>query len=98
MSAYIIGDLTIHDRDEYGKYETGFMDILLAHQGELLSVDEAPEVLEGDWNATRSVILKFADADAAKRWFNSDDYQAIAQHRRAASLGNIRLTAGLDLG
>ncbi len=91
MSVYIIAELTIHDREEYGKYEVNFFDILNAHNGTLVSVDEDPQMLEGEWTASRSVILSFAQRDAAIGWFSSNAYQNIAKHRRAASVGNIRL-------
>ena len=47
MTAYVMAQINIHDRSRYGKYEAGFMDIFAKYQGTLLSVDEAPEVLEG---------------------------------------------------
>ena len=47
MSAYIIAKIQIKDREIYAKYEEGFMPIFEKYQGELLSVDETPTVLEG---------------------------------------------------
>ena len=47
MSHYIIAQIEIADREEYGKYESGFMDIFIKYQGKLLSVDEEPQLLEG---------------------------------------------------
>ncbi|MDA9230933.1 DUF1330 domain-containing protein [Alphaproteobacteria bacterium] len=94
MSAYVLGQLTIHDRDTYAKYEAGFMEVLDQYKGEILSVDEAPNALEGQWKADRSVILQFPDYEAALGWYQSDAYQAIAKHRHAASIGNILLVNG----
>jgi uncharacterized protein (DUF1330 family) len=95
MSAYVLGQITIHDRDAYAKYEAGFMEVLDQHKGQILSVDEAPNSLEGQWKADRSVILQFPDNAAALGWYQSDAYQAIAKHRHAASIGNILLVNGL---
>ncbi len=47
MTAYVLAQINIQDRSRYGDYEAGFMDIFAKYQGTLLSVDEAPEVLEG---------------------------------------------------
>jgi len=91
MSVYLIAELSIHDRDTYAKYESEFMDILTAYAGKIISVDEAPEVLEGAWSADRSVVLRFDSQQAALGWYHSDAYQAIANHRKAASTGNIRM-------
>lgn len=96
MTVYTIARITIEDRDEYAKYEAGFMEIFQKYDGTILSVDEAPEVLEGEWSATRSVLISFPSNEAMKDWYNSDEYQALAQHRFAASSADIIVVAGLD--
>ena len=95
MSAYIVAKITIHDRDRYGQYEAGFMDIFARHDGRMLAVDEAPEVIEGEWPVTRTVLVEFPDAAAMHAWYDSEDYQALAQHRFAASSADIVLLQGL---
>lgn len=95
MAVYVVAELTITDRDRYAQYEAGFMEIFERHGGALLSVDEDPEVLEGEWPHTRTVLIEFPDRDAAMAWYRSEDYQALAQHRFAASTGNIVLVKSL---
>ena len=94
MPAYLIAQLNIHDRATYAKYGSAFMDIFSPYGGRLLSVDEAPEVLEGEWGYTRTVLLEFPSEEQAHAWYGSADYQAIAQHRRAASTANVVLIRG----
>jgi uncharacterized protein (DUF1330 family) len=89
MSVYIVAQITIHDREEYGRYESGFLDVFQQFSGELLAVSEAPTVVEGQWPCTRTVLIRFPSADEAQRWYASPQYQAIAQHRFRASTGNI---------
>lgn len=89
QAVYLIASLNIHDRERYGQYEAGFMDIFAAYEGEMLAVDETPDVLEGDYQATRTVLIRFPSQDAADDWFNSEAYQALATHRHAASTGSI---------
>jgi uncharacterized protein (DUF1330 family) len=96
MSVYLIAQLQINDRDEYGKYEAGFMDVFSKYDGEILGLDEAPETLEGDWPYTRIVLIRFASADEAKRWYESPEYQTIAQHRFNSASANIIMMQGLD--
>ncbi len=96
MSAYLIATLKITDRDRYASYEAGFMDIFNRFNGRLLSVDENVEPLEGDWGYTRTVLVEFPTKDDALAWFQSDDYQALADHRKAASTGSIVMLQGLD--
>jgi uncharacterized protein (DUF1330 family) len=95
MAAYIVARITIDDRERYAQYEAGFLEIFAAHTGRLLAVDDNPEVLEGDWQCTRTVIAEFPNKEEALAWYRSDDYQTLAEHRFAASDGEIALLAGL---
>jgi uncharacterized protein (DUF1330 family) len=94
VSAYIIGLIEIHDRDEYNKYQTGFREIFSKYNGEILVVEETPTVLEGEWPHTRTVVIRFADENEAKRWYGSEQYQALAQYRFRASRANVILAKG----
>ncbi|MEM9724073.1 MAG: DUF1330 domain-containing protein [Pseudomonadota bacterium] len=86
MTVYIIAEVKIHDRSEYDRYDDGFMEVFEKYEGSLLSVDEAPTVLEGEaWGSTRSVLMSFPSAEAASAWAQSPEYQAIAKHRLAGS-------------
>jgi uncharacterized protein (DUF1330 family) len=95
MPVYIVAEVTIDDRAEYARYEAGFMEIFQRYRGELLAVDEAPRVIEGEWKHTRTVLLRFPDAAEAERWYGSPEYQAIAQHRWRASRANVALLDGI---
>src|SRR6476620_4124060 len=41
----------------------------------LLSFDQKPEVLEGRWHGSQTVVLEFESVEAAREWYNSDIYQ-----------------------
>ena len=62
MASYFIAQVSIQDREAYQAYEQGFMAILDQYGGQLVSVDEQPLVLEGNWGCTRTVLLKFETA------------------------------------
>ncbi len=94
MTVYIVAKITINDRDTYSKYEEGFMDIFSQYKGKVLAVDEAPHLLEGEWACTRTILAEFPDKDEAMSWYKSEAYQALAQHRFAASDGNIVVING----
>ncbi len=97
MTVYLMAKITINDRQEYSRYEAGFMEIFSRHEGTLLSVDEQPEVLEGEWEATRTVLISFPSSEALHAWLDSDAYQAIAQHRFAAAVTHSVAVKGLQL-
>lgn len=95
MASYVIAQITINDRDGYSNYEAGFMEIFSRYEGTMLSVDEDPAVLEGQWSYTRTVLIQFPDKEKALAWYESDAYQELAQHRFNSSNGNIVLIKGL---
>ena len=95
MSAYIIAKIQIKDREVYARYEEGFMSIFEKYEGELLTVDEAPTVLEGSWPETRTVIARFKDKETALKWYESEEYQEIIQYRLHASTANIIITQSI---
>lgn len=97
MAAYIVARITIDDRETYARYEAGFMDIFTCYGGKLLAVEESPEVLEGDWACTRTIIAQFPDRTQALDWYNSKEYQALMRHRQAASTGHIALLDGFPV-
>lgn len=94
MSIYIIAEFHIHTRAEYDKYDALFMDVFDQYNGELLSVDESPTVLEGEWTSTRSVLITFPSKADAMAWMTSPEYIKIAKHRLAGSTGRVRLVEG----
>ena len=96
MTVYIIAKFTIHDRSEYDKYESGFVEVFQKFDGKMLSVDEEPMVLAGEWEATRSVIIEFPSQKSALTWMSSDEYQKIAKHRNAGSTVTSILVKGVD--
>lgn len=96
MAAYIIARFKIHDRSEYDKYSAGFSEVFKKFDGKMLSVDEDPTILMGDWDDTRSVIIEFPSKKSALAWMTSDDYQSIAKHRNAGSTVNSILVKGLE--
>lgn len=96
MSVYAVALITIRDRAAYTKYEAGFADIFNLYSGEILSVEESPRVIEGDWPFTRTVLLRFpSDADF-RAWYDSPAYQALAQHRYRGSSAQLVLINGRD--
>lgn len=96
MAVYIVSRLTIHDRDEYDQYESGFAEVFEKYDGKMLSVDEEPLVLAGKWEATRSVIIEFPSKKSALTWLMSEEYQHISKHREAGSIANSILVKGFD--
>jgi uncharacterized protein (DUF1330 family) len=94
MTAYIVAQIAVHDRERYDRYAAAFLPTLKPFGGRLLAADAHAEVLEGDWGFGKLNIIAFADRETALAWAASPAYQAIAPDRLAASDGLVLLASG----
>lgn len=95
MTVYALAQLRIHDRDAYGRYMASFMDVLIKYKGRLLVADEAPRVLEGQWDRDKVVLMAFADAAQFRAWAISPEYTEIAKDRKAGADAIVLLLQGV---
>jgi uncharacterized protein (DUF1330 family) len=96
MTHYFVAQIRIHDQDEYNKYLDKFDEIFSGYKGEYLAIDESPVLLEGDWNYTKSVLIKFNSKEEFEEWYFSGDYQKILKHRLNAAKCDTILLEGLN--
>lgn len=68
----------------------------MEHGGQIVSVDDEHEVIEGTWPYNRTVLIKVDDREAMMSWYESPGYQAIIGHRHGASKANIVLVKGFQ--
>jgi uncharacterized protein (DUF1330 family) len=81
MSYYFYANIRIKNKEEYQIYLDSVDAVFEKYKGEYLAVDESPEVLEGEWNYTKSVLIKFNTKQEFEAWYYSDDYQKILKYR-----------------
>lgn len=62
--------------------------------GRFLSRGGAVRLIEGGPEPQRIVITEFADAAAARRWYDSPEYQEALKIRLASSRGRVLLVDG----
>jgi uncharacterized protein (DUF1330 family) len=96
MINYFVAQIRIHNQDEYEKYLENFDDIFSRFKGEYLAIDESPTLLEGNWDYTKSVLIKFNSKEDFEEWYYSEDYQKILKHRLNASKCDTILLEGVD--
>ena len=85
MTVYAIAQLKFTDRDAYNRYQAAFMEIFQRYSGTLLAADEAPRVVEGQWQRDKVVVMSFPDETSFRQWAESPDYQRISEDRRAGA-------------
>jgi uncharacterized protein (DUF1330 family) len=59
MTVYVIVQLKMTDRAACDRYQARFFDVFKKFNGRLLSADENPEVLEGNWDRDKLVRCRF---------------------------------------
>jgi uncharacterized protein (DUF1330 family) len=95
MPAYVIADVRdVRDVDALLEYRRRNTDAVAHHGGRFVVRGGEATVLEGEWLTRRIVVMEFPDADAARAWWESDEYEAIKPIRRGASDTNIILVEG----
>jgi uncharacterized protein (DUF1330 family) len=61
------------------------MEVFRRYSGTLLAADEAPQVVEGQWQRDKVVVMSFPDETSFREWAESPDYQQISEDRRAGA-------------
>ncbi len=96
MSYYFIASIKINNPADYEKYLDSVDEIFSKYKGEYLAVDSNPIIIEGNWNYTKSVLIKFSSKQDFLDWYNSEDYQRILKFRLASAICDTILVEGLD--
>jgi len=76
MAAYIIAQIDVKNDEAYSGYASQTLDIAMKYGGRFLAKGGGAEQIEGE-GRSRNVIIEFANVDAAKRFYNSPEYQAV---------------------
>ncbi len=95
MPAYIIVNVDIKDAGGFEPYRQAVPATIAQYGGRYLVRGGQPETLEGTWQPTRLVVLEFPSLAAAKRWYESEEYQKIKPLRLQHARGDMVLVEGI---
>jgi uncharacterized protein (DUF1330 family) len=95
MPAYVVVNIRVHDPELFAEYARASPGVVASFGGRYLARGGAVEVREGEWSPERLVILEFPDVDAARRWYESDEYKALLVMRQRAAEGELVITEGV---
>ena len=98
MAAYILVDIRINDPQTYERYKLLAPASIAAYHGKDLVRGGRTEVLEGDWEPSRLVILEFPGVEEAKAWFDSEEYAAAKALRQSCAATEMLLVEGFPGG
>jgi len=89
---YVI--LTEDIKDPAGMAEYGKLAMQAMAGVTILAVDQKPQVIEGEWHGSQTVVLEFDSVDVARAWYESEAYQNAAKVRQSAADCNAVIIAG----
>ncbi len=96
MSAYILADVTVTDAEKMAQYRVWSTKAMQEHGAEVLVRGGEFEVLEGPWQPSRLVVLRFANREAAKAFYQSETYTHARQVREGAGIMRMVLVDGVS--
>tara|TARA_B110000116_G_C16669900_1_gene505720 strand:- start:316 stop:606 length:291 start_codon:yes stop_codon:yes gene_type:complete len=96
MSAgYVIAQLKVKNPENYKEYVNKVSKVVEKFGGEYLVRSGEYQVVEGEDNFPRIVIIKFPTYEKALEWYNSDEYKPVKDIRLANSEGSNIIIKGI---
>jgi uncharacterized protein (DUF1330 family) len=95
MSAFIIVEVEVQDKQRYKTYKQMVPPSLEAYGGKFLVRGGSVETLEGECSPKRLVILEFSSMEQAKAWWGSQEYSEAKALRQAAASTQMILAEGV---
>jgi len=95
MAAYVIANVTVKDPVRYEDYRRLVTPTVAKYGGRFIVRGGNVEVLEGEWQPNRLVLLEFPSMDQARAWWSSPEYSEARLIRQATSKGTLLLLEGV---
>ena len=95
MPAYVVLDVTVTDPLRYDEYKKLAPQAVEAYGGSYIARGGRSETLEGGWEPSRLVILRFDGVEKAKQWLDSPEYKAAKALRHEAATTNMVVVEGV---
>jgi uncharacterized protein (DUF1330 family) len=95
MPAYIIVEIDIIDPIGYEEYKKLAGASVEKYGGKYVMRGGKTEVLEGDWQPKRIVVVEFESAQRAKEWLNCEEYREPRKMRHRTARTNMILVEGV---
>lgn len=92
MTAYVIVDIEVTDPVNYETVKKLTPPIVALFGGRYLSRGGFTEVIEGDWQPKRLVIIAFESSEKAKQWLDSPEFAPIKALRAKTAITHMVLT------
>ena len=94
-AGYVIAQLKVTNPEKYKEYVTKVSEVVKKFDGEYLVRNGEYQVVEGEDNFPRLVIIKFLTCEKALVWHNSDEYKPVKDIRLQNSEGSNIIVKGI---
>ena len=94
-AGYVIAQLKVTNPENYKAYVTQVSEVVKKYGGEYLVRNGQYQVVEGEDNFPRIVIIKFPSYAKALEWYHSDDYKPVKDIRLQNSEGSNIIVEGI---
>ena len=95
MSAYIIVQINITNKEPYKEYLKQVTPIAEKYGGEYIIRGGNYKTMLGTWDYQRTVVIKFPTYEMAIKWYNSEEYAPVKKIRENNSEGNLIIIEGI---
>jgi uncharacterized protein (DUF1330 family) len=95
MAAYVIANVTVKDPVRYEDYRRLVPASIEQYGGRFIARGGKVEILEGNWQPARLVILEFPSVERAREWWHSPEYSEARAVRQATSEGTLIILEGV---
>jgi uncharacterized protein (DUF1330 family) len=85
MPAYVIGKVTVTDRDRYREYAKLTPGVIAKFGGRFLARGGEVVTLEGPEERQRVAVIEFPSLERAKEFYDSEDYRKLRKLREGAA-------------
>jgi uncharacterized protein (DUF1330 family) len=97
MPSFIVGDIKITDPVAYQTHVPRALATIARFGGRVIAGGGKIDLLEGGPMPERIFIIEFPTTEAARRWYQSDEYQAALNTRMSAAHGRVFLIEGAEI-
>ena len=94
-SGYIISNMRVTNPAQYEEYKKLSSAAMLAHGAQVCVRGGTSEVLEGDWQPDRIVVLKFPSVEKAKAFYESTEYAKARAAGKGAAVMRMVVVEGV---
>ena len=96
MAAYVIVDLSIHNKEEIVEYQKLTPATVAAYDGKFIVRGGQVTPLEGDWKPERMVVIEFPSVERAQEWWNSEEYSKAKLIRQRTAITKMIIVEGVQ--